>query len=137
MEIYIDENKTLKSYDDDVKFSPIEIRAKFEEWLNTLEIETKKLRFIQFLNKGFKEIEAKGEYVKSVHMSAIVFSTLKTIEKDYFEEATQKEIVDRGVYGRLWLADVVAKSKSIAVDVVIRSKLGEKVIFSTEKYIKK
>lgn len=125
MEIYRDENKALKSYEDDVNFTPAEIRAKFAEWLNTLEVKTKEFRFIQFFNKGFQEIEAKGGMVKSVHMSAIVYATFRTLGKDFFDEAETKEIIDSGVYGRFWTADVI-----------IKPKLGGKVIFSTEKYVK-
>ncbi len=126
MEVYFDESEALKSYDDDVNFTPAQIRAKFAEWLNTLEVKTKEFRFLQFLNKGFQEIEAENKLVQSVHMSAIVYATFRTLGKDFFDEAGAKEIIARGVYGRLWTADII-----------VRPNLGEKIIFSSEKYIKK
>ncbi len=125
MEIYRDESEALKSYEDGVNFTPDEIRAEFVKWLNNLEVKTKEFRFIQFLKKGFQEIEAGNKKVKSVHMSAIVYAIVRALGKDFFDEAETKEIIDSGVYGRFWTADVI-----------VRPKLGGKVIFSTEKYIK-
>ncbi len=125
IKIIIKEEEVLEKYSKEAKLNIAEIQQEIDEWMKTMEKRAKQRKFLSFLSEKFKEIEKEEKIVKAVYISAKVFSILRTLGKDFFEESDSKDDIYNGIYGKLWTANVIVKPD-----------LNENIIFSSNEYIK-
>jgi len=73
---------------------------------------------VNSLNTGFRLIESHDLVTTKLVMHATQFATIRILGKDFYDEATQREIITTGLYGHLWTADIHVSSR-MATDVVL------------------
>lgn len=72
----------------------------------------------QALNEAFKFIEQHDLVAAKIVTHAFQYAAIRTFGKDFFDEATQREIITTGLYGHLWTADIHVSSR-MANDTVL------------------
>ncbi len=65
----------------------------------------------QALNEAFKQIEQHDLVTAKIVTHAFQYASIRTFGKDFFDEATQREIITTGLYGHLWTADIHVSSR--------------------------
>lgn len=63
------------------------------------------------LNSAFKFIEQHDLVATKIVCHANQYASIRTFGKDFFDEATTREILTSGLFGHLWTADVHVTSK--------------------------
>ena len=72
----------------------------------------------QALNSAFSLVEQHDLVVTRVVMHARQFAAVRIFGKDFFDEATQREIITTGLYGHIWTANIHVSSR-MDPDVVL------------------
>ncbi len=63
------------------------------------------------LNTAFRLIEQHDLVAAKIVMHANQYAAIRTFGKDFYDEATQREIITTGLYGHLWTADIHVSSR--------------------------
>lgn len=66
---------------------------------------------VMALNEAFKLVEQHDLVVAKLVTHANQYASIRTFGKDFFDEATQREIITTGLYGHLWTADIHVSSR--------------------------
>lgn len=66
---------------------------------------------IASLNTAFRFIEQHDLVAAKIVMHANQYAAVRTFGKDFYDEATQREIITTGLYGHLWTADIHVSSR--------------------------
>jgi hypothetical protein len=66
---------------------------------------------INSLNTAYRLIEQHDLVATKVVLHANQFATIRIFGKDFYDEATQREIITTGLYGHLWTADIHVSSR--------------------------
>jgi len=75
----------------------IAIKDKFEK---------KEFFSTDFLNYSYSLIESEDRLVDAIIINATTYAEIRNWGRTVFEEATKQEVVNRGVYGRIFTADI-------------------------------
>ncbi len=71
------------------------------------------------LNEAFRMIEQHDLVSTKIIMHANQYSAVRTFGKNFFDEATTREIITTGLYGHLWTADIHVSSRMDADKVLV------------------
>ena len=71
------------------------------------------------INEAFKFIEQHDLVAAKIVTHAFQYASIRTFGKDFFDEATQREIITTGLYGHLWTADIHVSSRMPSTDVLV------------------
>jgi hypothetical protein len=71
----------------------------------------------QALKDGFKEVEKHDLIVTKIVMNAQAFADIRGWNRDDFDPVTQYEVLQTGLFGHIWTADILV-SKKIAPETV-------------------
>jgi len=63
------------------------------------------------INEAFKFIERHDLVSAKIVTHAYQYASIRTFGKDFFDEATQREIITTGLYGHMWTADIHVSSR--------------------------
>ena len=63
------------------------------------------------LNSAFRFIEQHDLVATKIVVHANRYADIRTFGKDFYDEATQREILTTGLYGHLWTADIHVSSR--------------------------
>jgi hypothetical protein len=74
---------------------------------------------IMALNEAFKQVEQHDLVVAKIVTHAFQYASIRTFGKDFFDEATQREIITTGLYGHLWTADIHVSSRMAKEKVLV------------------
>jgi len=66
---------------------------------------------IASLNTAFRLIEQHDLVAAKIVLHANQYASIRTFGKDFYDEATQREIITTGLYGHLWTADIHVSSR--------------------------
>lgn len=66
---------------------------------------------INSLNTAYRLIEQHDLVATKVVLHANQFASIRVFGKDFYDEATQREIITTGLYGHLWTADIHVSSR--------------------------
>ncbi len=66
---------------------------------------------IASLNTAFRLIEQHDLVTAKIVTHANQYASIRTFGKDFYDEATQREIITTGLYGHLWTADIHISSR--------------------------
>ena len=75
------------------------------------EVENSGTLTIPAINEAFKFIEQHDLVTAKIVTHANQYASIRTFGKDFFDEATQREIITTGLYGHLWTADIHISSR--------------------------
>ena len=70
------------------------------------------------LNTAFRLIEQHDLVTTKIVLHANQFASIRIFGKDFYDEATQREIITTGLYGHLWTADIHVSSR-MDTDVIL------------------
>jgi hypothetical protein len=73
---------------------------------------------IMALNEAFKLVERHDLVIAKLVTHANQYASIRTFGKDFFDEATQREIITTGLYGHLWTADIHVSSRMTSTNVL-------------------
>ena len=73
----------------------------------------------QALNEAFKQVEQHDLVCAKIVTHAFQYASIRTFGKDFYDEATQREIITTGLYGHLWTADIHVSSRMLSDTVLI------------------
>ena len=71
------------------------------------------------INEAFKFIEQHDLVAAKIVTHAFQYASIRTFGKDFFDEASQREIITTGLYGHLWTADIHVSSRMPSDDVLV------------------
>ena len=71
------------------------------------------------LNEAFRNIEQHDLVAAKIVLHANQYASIRTFGKDFYDEATQREIITTGLYGHLWTADIHVSSRMDSNTVVV------------------
>lgn len=71
------------------------------------------------LNTAFRMIEQHDLVATKIVMHANQYATVRTFGKDFYDEATTREIITTGLYGHLWTADIHVSSRQNDSEVLV------------------
>jgi hypothetical protein len=71
------------------------------------------------LNEAFRMIEQHDLVATKIVMHANQYAAVRTFGKEFFDEATTREILTTGLYGHLWTADIHVSSRMDPTRVLI------------------
>ena len=74
---------------------------------------------INSLNTAYRLIEQHDLVATKVVLHANQFATIRIFGKDFYDEATQREIITTGLYGHLWTADIHVSSRMDSNTVLV------------------
>ena len=63
------------------------------------------------LNTGFRMIEQHDLVATKIVLHANQYASIRVFGKDFYDEATTREILTSGLFGHLWTADIHVSSK--------------------------
>jgi len=66
---------------------------------------------VQSINTAFRLVEQHDLVVAKIVTHAFQYAAIRTFGKDFFDEASQREIITTGLFGHLWTADVHISSR--------------------------
>ena len=66
---------------------------------------------VNSLNTAYRYIEGHDLVTTKVVMHANQFAAVRVFGKEFFDEASQREIITTGLYGHLWTADIHVSSR--------------------------
>lgn len=73
------------------------------------------------LNSAFRLIEQHDLVAAKIVLHANRYADIRTFGKDFYDEATTREILTTGLYGHLWTADIHVSSRMDHVTVLVVS----------------
>lgn len=73
------------------------------------------------LNRAFRNIEQHDLVATKLIMHANNYATVRTFGKDFYDEATTREILTTGLFGHLYTADIHVSSRMVTTDVLVVS----------------
>lgn len=71
------------------------------------------------LNEAFKLIERHDLVAAKIVTHANQYASIRAFGKDFYDEATQREIITTGLYGHLWTADIHVSSRMDSSTVLV------------------
>lgn len=71
------------------------------------------------LNEAFRMIEQHDLVATKIVMHANQYAAVRTFGKEFFDEATTREILTTGLYGHLWTADIHVSSRMESDKVLV------------------
>ena len=71
------------------------------------------------LNTAFRDIEQHDLVAAKIVTHAFQYATIRTFGKDFYDEATTREIITTGLYGHLWTADIHVSSRMDSDSVLV------------------
>lgn len=71
------------------------------------------------LNTAFRFVEQHDLVVTKIVMHPNQYAAIRTFGKDFYDEATTREILTSGLYGHLWTADIHVSSKMDPDTVIV------------------
>lgn len=71
------------------------------------------------LNDAFRHIEQHDLVATKIVVHANRYADIRTFGKDFYDEATTREILTTGLYGHLWTADIHVSSRIDPTDVLV------------------
>jgi hypothetical protein len=71
------------------------------------------------LNTAFRLIEQHDLVATKVVLNATQFAAIRTFGLDFYDQATQREIITTGLYGHLWTADIHVSSRMPSETVLV------------------
>ena len=71
------------------------------------------------LNEAFRNIEQHDLVSAKIVLHANQYASIRTFGKDFYDEATQREIITTGLYGHLWTADIHVSSRMESTTVLV------------------
>ena len=71
------------------------------------------------LNEAFRLIEQHDLVSAKIVCHAFQYASIRTFGKDFYDEATQREIITTGLYGHLWIADIHVSSRMLSTTVLV------------------
>ncbi|MDP3970483.1 MAG: hypothetical protein Q8P90_02185 [bacterium] len=71
------------------------------------------------LNTAFRLIEQHDLVAAKIICHANQYATIRVFGKDFFDEASQREIITTGLYGHLWTADIHVSSRMDSNTVLV------------------
>jgi len=74
---------------------------------------------VNSLNTAFRLIEQHDLVATKVVLHANQFATIRIFGKDFYDEATQREIITTGLYGHIWTADIHVSSRMNSALVLV------------------
>jgi len=74
---------------------------------------------IASLNQAYMLIEQHDLVTAKIVVHATQYATIRTFGKDFYDEATQREIITTGLYGHLWTADIHVSSRMETTTVLV------------------
>lgn len=74
---------------------------------------------INSLNTAFRLIEQHDLVATKIVLHANQFASVRIFGKDFYDEATQREIITTGLYGHLWTADIHVSSRMDSSTVLV------------------
>ncbi len=74
---------------------------------------------IASLNDAFRMIEQHDLVTAKIVLHANQYATIRTLGKDFYDEASQREIITTGLYGHLWTADIHVSSRMDSNTVLV------------------
>jgi len=74
---------------------------------------------VNSLNTAYRLIEQHDLVATKVVLHANQFASIRILGKDFYDEATQREIITTGLYGHLWTADIHVSSRMNANLVLV------------------
>jgi len=74
---------------------------------------------VQAINEAFKQIEQHDLVAAKIVVHAWQYASIRTFGKDFYDEATQREIITTGLYGHLWTADIHVSSRMLTNVVLV------------------
>jgi hypothetical protein len=88
---------------------------------------------VSSLNKLFREVEEGGWLVEDIIMDANTYAGIRCFGKDFYDEATTREIQTCGLYGHLWTSDIrVLPVRKHFPYVLAIGKKGEKLVYKED-----
>jgi len=71
------------------------------------------------LNTAYRMIEQHDLVAAKVVLHANQYASIRTFGKDFYDEATTREILSTGLYGHLWTADIHVSSRMDSNTVIV------------------
>jgi len=71
------------------------------------------------LNEAFRMVEQHDLVATKIVLHANQYASVRTFGKDFFDEATTREILTTGLYGHLWTADIHVSSRMNPAKVLV------------------
>jgi len=71
------------------------------------------------LNTAFRLIEQHDLVAAKIVLHANQYATIRAFGKDFYDEATTREIITTGLYGHLWTADIHVSSRMDSTTVLV------------------
>lgn len=71
------------------------------------------------LNEAFRMIEQHDLVATKIVMHANQYAAVRTFGKEFFDEASTREILTTGLYGHLWTADIHVSSRMDSSKVIV------------------
>ena len=71
------------------------------------------------LNEAFMQIEQHDLVCAKIIVHAFQYAAIRTFGKDFYDEATQREIITTGLYGHLWTSDIHVSSRMLTTTVLL------------------
>ena len=126
----------LKTNYNDAEIETIVIKDKFEK---------KDFFSIDFLNYSYAILEAQNRNVDAIIVNSTTFAEIRNWGRAVYDEATKQECLQRGVYGRIFTADIYLFDKVEDYQIVLLSlqndkykdTIVKKTIYIDNNYIKK
>ena len=73
------------------------------------------------LNRAFRNIEQHDMVATKIILHANQYATIRTFGKDFYDEATTREILTTGLFGHLYTADIHVSSRMVNTQVLVVS----------------
>jgi hypothetical protein len=74
---------------------------------------------VNSLNEAYRQIEQHDLVASKVVVHANQFAAIRMFGKDFFDEATQREVITTGLYGHLFTADIHVSSRMTPTTVLV------------------
>jgi len=71
------------------------------------------------LNTAFRLIEQHDLVATKIVLHANQYASIRTFGKDFYDEATTREIITTGLYGHLWTADIHVSSRMETDEILV------------------
>jgi len=71
------------------------------------------------LNTAFRLIEQHDLVAAKIVMHANQYATIRALGKDFYDEATTREILATGLFGHLWTSDIHVSSRMVSTEVLV------------------
>lgn len=86
-----------------------ELKKVISMFMEMIASKVREQRTFDYISKIFIEVEKEHKNVKYLVMSPLDFSTMRGLAKDIYDEANYRDIIERGIFGHLWTAEIRVK----------------------------